>query len=108
MNLILTRPKEDVETRALENQLRLIHMRVEDTMNEVGAEKMYFQDKRYNSILKYYPKDVGSFTFQLMLDASSTDTVEANTFMPNARADQAIVHWLQSLILEKRKVGKSV
>lgn len=88
-------------------QENTVDIAVEDTMNEVGAEKMYFQDQGYNSRLKYYPKDAGSYTFQLMVDDSSMDNLEANTFMLNARADQATVHWLQSFVLEERK-AKSV
>ncbi len=109
-NGLVSTPHTDYATTCLLQSLaqeNTVYTAVEDTMNEVGAEKMYFQDQGYNSILKYYPKRAGSYTVQLMLDASSTGTAEANTFMANACTNQATVLWLQNLILEKRKV-KSV
>ena len=50
-------------------------------MNEVGPEKMYFQDQGYNSTLQYYPEAAGSHTIQYILGISSIETVRANTVL---------------------------
>lgn len=51
---------------------------VEETMSEVGPEKMYFQDQGYNSTMKYHPEAAGSHTIKYVLGVSGMDTIRAN------------------------------
>jgi Predicted integral membrane protein len=72
-NGLVSTPHTDYATTCLLQCLareNTVDKAVENTMNEVGAEKTYFQDQGYKSVLKYYPEDVGSYTIQLILGIS--------------------------------------
>lgn len=97
---LVSTPHTDGATTCLLQRLargNTVNRAVENTMNEVGAEKTYFQDQGYNSTLKYYPEDVGSYTIQLILDISSTDTVEANTVMMKEEKKGTTLNWPQQV-----------
>lgn len=81
--LVSTPHTDHATTRLLQHlvQGNTVEKAVEKTMDEVGSEKMYVQDQGYESSLKYYPEATGSYTIQLILGISSTDTLRANTVL---------------------------
>lgn len=94
--LVSTPHTDHATTRLLQHlaQGNTVEEAVEETMNEVGPEEMYFQDQRYNSTLQYYPEAAGSHTIQYILGISSIETVRANTVLAKEEKKGTRLNWL--------------
>lgn len=63
---------------------------VDNTMSEVGPEKMYVEDQGYESKLEYYPGAAGSWTIQsLIFEISSTILTGANIVLAKEQKERA-------------------
>jgi len=94
--LVGTPHTDRATTRLLEHLVggNTVNEAVEETMKEVGPEKMYVQDQGYNSELKYYPENAGSYTIQCILGISGMETLRTNTVLAKEGKKGTRINWL--------------
>lgn len=80
-NGLVSSPHTDHATTCLLQHLtqgNTVRSAVDETMDKVGPEELYFQVQGYNSTLEYYPTAAGSYVLQCTLGIFSMDAMRAN------------------------------